>query len=165
MQRRTCPKDCSADRPAGFGHMRRPDFGELWLKESTASCSSTSVPTTHPKSEQALVCGHLHMQDMQGLKGFAHGVRHQNVGLMQDSTRLEALLTWMEEEPVQGSILFVVWFTLPLQRVLRLVHNLFVIVIRHPFHQGGNAATRVAIFAPSMYVGSACVLNLCIRNW
>ena len=27
---------------------------------------------------------------------------------MQDSTRLEALLTWMEEEPVQGSIFFVV---------------------------------------------------------
>lgn len=29
-------------------------------------------------------------------------------GRMQDSTRLEALLTWMEEEPVQGSIFFVV---------------------------------------------------------
>ena len=31
-------------------------------------------------------------------------------GRMQDSTRLEALLTWMEEEPVQGSIFFVVCF-------------------------------------------------------
>ena len=29
---------------------------------------------------------------------------------MQDSERLEALLTWMEEEPVQGSIFFVVHF-------------------------------------------------------
>lgn len=31
-------------------------------------------------------------------------------GHVQDSTRLEALLTWMEEEPVQGSIFFVVCF-------------------------------------------------------
>lgn len=36
-----------------------------------------------------------------GLDGLMHAC-------MQDSERLEALLTWMEEEPVQGSIFFVV---------------------------------------------------------
>ena len=36
----------------------------------------------------------------------------RHIGHVQDSTRLEALLTWMEEEPVQGSIFFVVHFTL-----------------------------------------------------
>lgn len=62
------------------------------------------------------------MQDMHILSqahaesGSAQAMSHQRFGLMQDSTRLEALLTWMEEEPVQGSILFVVCFTLILHR-------------------------------------------------
>ena len=40
-------------------------------------------------------------------------------GHVQDSTRLEALLTWMEEEPVQGSIFFVVC------RMFHVVHLLW----------------------------------------
>lgn len=109
------------------------------------SWSPTSLPghDVHPNQwtqiSTSFVCRPIHMHDMQMSSQVLHSMcpsscslSLKRVVLTQDSTRLEALLTWMEEEPVQGSILYVVRFTLILRHILCLVSQLLCLY-SHPW--------------------------------
>lgn len=72
--------------------------------EESASVSKTACKA----SLHLLSAAHIHIYNI-GISLMAQNEVLEH-GHVQDSTRLEALLTWMEEEPVQGSIFFVVCF-------------------------------------------------------